>query len=96
MLGRFPNAQYVQQGFTCETSRMSAPHDPNAPAPRDALYATLVRSVPAPVIATMAWGLAVIILVYASQLIGQLVGQTTLIIIPMGIRSGDSSIKQPN
>ena len=85
MLGRFPNAQYVQQGFTCETSRMSAPHDPNAPAPRDALYATLVRSVPAPVIATMAWGLAVIILVYASQLIGQLVGQTTLIIIPMGI-----------
>ncbi|WP_336250927.1 AI-2E family transporter [Stomatohabitans albus] len=44
-----------------------------------------MSSVPAPVIATTAWGLATIIIVYAARLIGEMLGETQLILIPMGI-----------
>lgn len=64
---------------------MHAPQNQSPLKPSDAIYATLVSSVPAPVIATTAWGLAVIVLVYAFQLVFGVLSNTTLILIPMGI-----------
>lgn len=64
---------------------MEGQHDRSPLKPSDALYTTLVSSVPAPVIATVAWGLAVIVLVYAFQLVSGVLSNTTLILIPMGI-----------
>lgn len=64
---------------------MHDPQDRPPLRPSDALYDTLVSSVPAPVIATVAWGAAVIVLVYAFQLVAGVLSSATLILIPMGI-----------
>lgn len=53
--------------------------------PSETIYATLVRSVPPPIIVAVAWGAAIIILFYSFKLLGELLGKMTLILIPMGI-----------
>lgn len=69
----------------CKNGQMEGQHDRSPLKPSDALYTTLVTSVPAPVIASVAWGVAVIVLVYAFQLVSGVLSNTTLILIPTGI-----------